>query len=98
LAGTTWAQLSVRKSTRLWLVPPDSNPTSRLDADVDSGSSEKRRSLHDTAAQVWKLLRIASYVASSGASGLPCASIWKLCPCVGHQMQGPWPLLFLERT
>src|SRR3954463_14339729 len=45
LAGTTWEHDRLRNRTRLWLVPVSTNPTKRSDAEVESGSSGKVRSL-----------------------------------------------------
>jgi len=79
----------------LWSEPFWKYPTRRSAGLVESGSSVSTRSVHWTAAQVWKLLRIASYVSAVGASGVPCASIWKLCDRACHQMQS-WALFVVR--
>src|SRR5204862_7852022 len=95
-AGTTSRQPRVRKSTRLCVEAFWKYPTRRSAGAVESVSSVSTRSVHWTAAQVWKLLRIASYVSAVGASAVPCEPIWYVCDRVCHPRQTPE--LFFVRT
>ena len=64
-------------------------PTTRSRGSIERPWSGKERSEQVVVDQVWKLLRIAVKAASPTTSGVPRASIMKLCPRLSHQMQSP---------
>src|SRR5947209_4580897 len=87
--GTVVAQLAVRKRTRLRLYSPAKYPTLRSAGFCESPRSGKDKSEQLAPPQVAKLLRMAVNAAGPGTSGVPCASIMKVCPRGAHQMQRP---------